>query len=212
MALCAISTFGLAVVAHSARSQPVQQIAGTLAYMAPEQLRGHATAASDQYALGVLAYEWLAGSRPISGSSAQVAVQQTLASPPPLREQVPTLPPLVERVVMRALAKDPDARFPTIEADDQVPPGHTINVLVSLTVEKETPQVEIKATGDAVKTTPPGPTGSGLPSLMNSRLPSRMRRNSEWLWRCGGCGILPAGSVVSCTSTNSPVARVPDNT
>jgi len=109
VALCAISTFGLAVVAHSARSQPVQQIAGTLAYMAPEQLRGHATAASDQYALGVLAYEWLAGSRPFSGSSAQVAVQQTLASPPPLREQVPTLPPLVERVVMRALAKDPDA-------------------------------------------------------------------------------------------------------
>jgi len=51
--------FGLAVVAHSARSQPVQQTAGTLAYMAPEQLRGHVTAASDQYALGVLAYEWL---------------------------------------------------------------------------------------------------------------------------------------------------------
>jgi predicted ATPase/class 3 adenylate cyclase len=111
-----LSDFGLAIVAHSARSQPVQQTAGTLAYMAPEQLRGHATAASDQYALGVLAYEWLAGERPFSGSSTQVAVQQTLASPPLLREKVPALPPLVERVVMRALAKDPDARFPTIEA------------------------------------------------------------------------------------------------
>src|SRR6266566_2456894 len=111
-----LSDFGLAVVAHSARSQPVQQTAGTLAYMAPEQLRCHVTAASDQYALVVLAYEWLAGSRPFSGSSIQVAVQQTLASPSLLREKVPTLPPLVERVVMRALAKDPDARFPTIEA------------------------------------------------------------------------------------------------
>jgi predicted ATPase/class 3 adenylate cyclase len=111
-----LSDFELAIVALSAHSQPVQQAAGTLAYMAPEQLRGHATAASDQYALGVIAYEWLAGERPFSGSSTQVAVQQTLASPPPLREKVPTLPPLVEQVVMRALAKDPDARFPTIEA------------------------------------------------------------------------------------------------
>ena len=110
-----LSDFELAVVAHSARSQPVQQAAGTLAYMAPEQLRGHATTASDQYALGVLAYEWLAGERPFSGSSTQVAVQQTLSSPPPLREKVPTLPSLVEQVVMRALAKDPDERFPTIE-------------------------------------------------------------------------------------------------
>src|SRR3989442_2556899 len=102
-----LSDFGLAIVAHSARSQPVQQTAGTLAYMAPEQLRGHATAASDQYALGALAYEWLAGERPFSGSSTQVAVQQTLASPPPLREKVPMLPSPVELVVLRALPKDP---------------------------------------------------------------------------------------------------------
>ena len=110
-----LSDFGLAMVAHSARSQPVQQAAGTLAYMAPEQLRGHATAASDQYALAVLAYEWLTGSRPFTGSSTQVAVQLTLAPPPPLHDLVPTLPPLVEQVVMRALAKDPDERFPSIE-------------------------------------------------------------------------------------------------
>jgi len=111
-----LSDFGLAIVAHSARSQPVQQTAGTLAYMAPEQLRGQATAASDQYALGVLAYEWLAGERPFSGSSTQVAVQHTLTSPPPLREKVPTLPSLVEQVVVRALANDPSERFPTVEA------------------------------------------------------------------------------------------------
>ena len=111
-----LSDFGLAIVAHSARSQSVQQTAGTLAYMAPEQLRGQATAASDQYALGILAYEWLAGERPFSGPSTQVAVQQTLASPPPLREKVPTLPSLVEQVVFQALAKDPSARFPTVEA------------------------------------------------------------------------------------------------
>jgi predicted ATPase/class 3 adenylate cyclase len=110
-----LSDFGLAIVAHSARSQTMQPTAGTLAYMAPEQLRGQATAASDQYALGVIAYEWLAGERPFSGSSTQIAVQHTLASPPPLLEKVPTLPSVVEQVVMRALAKDPNERFPSVD-------------------------------------------------------------------------------------------------
>ena len=111
-----LADFGLAIVAHSARSQPLQQSAGTLAYMAPEQLQGHPIPASDQYALGVVAYEWLAGERPFSGSYTEVAAQQTLASPPSLCEKVPTLPSAVEHVVFRALAKDPSARFPTVEA------------------------------------------------------------------------------------------------
>ena len=111
-----LSDFGLAIVAHSARSQPFQQTAGTLAYMAPEQLQGHPTPASDQYALGVVAYEWLAGERPFSGSYTEVAVKHTLTSPPSLCEKVPTLPSTVEHVVFRALAKDPNERFPTVEA------------------------------------------------------------------------------------------------
>ncbi len=87
-----LSDFGLTIVAQSARSQPFQQTAGTLAYMAPEQLQGHPTSASDQYALGVLVYEWLAGERPFSGSLPELAVKQALAPPPALAEKVPTLP------------------------------------------------------------------------------------------------------------------------
>src|SRR5438105_12933133 len=48
-----LSDFGLAIIVHSTRSQPLQQTAGTLAYMAPEQLNAHPHLASDQYALGV---------------------------------------------------------------------------------------------------------------------------------------------------------------
>ena len=111
-----LSDFGLAIVAHSVRSQPFQQVAGSLAYMAPEQLGGHPTPASDQYALGVLVYEWLAGERPFSGSLPEVLVKQTQASPPPLSEKVPTIPAVVEQVVLQALAKDPKLRFASVQA------------------------------------------------------------------------------------------------
>src|SRR2546421_7295585 len=93
-----LSDFGLALVAHSTRSQSFQQTAGTLAYMAPEQLEGHPTAASDQYALGVLVYEWLAGERAFSGSLTELAVKQVLAPPPALSERVPTIPAMVGQV------------------------------------------------------------------------------------------------------------------
>jgi predicted ATPase/serine/threonine protein kinase/DNA-binding CsgD family transcriptional regulator len=111
-----LSDFGLAILAHSARSQSFQQTAGTLAYMAPEQLEGHPTPASDQYALGVLVYEWLAGERPFSGSVTELAVKQALAPPPSLSEKVPTLPSTVEQVVLQALAKDHAQRFPSVQA------------------------------------------------------------------------------------------------
>src|SRR6266700_237870 len=92
-----LSDFGLALLTHSARSQSFQQPAGTLAYMAPEQLEGHPTAASDQYALGVLVYEWLAGERPFSGPVTELAVKQVLAPTPALAEKVPTLPVMVDQ-------------------------------------------------------------------------------------------------------------------
>ena len=111
-----LSDFGLAQVAHSARAHSLQQTAGTLAYMAPEQLAGHPLSASDQYALGVLVYEWLVGERPFSGPLAELAFKQTLAPPPALSEKVPTLPAAVEQVVLQALAKDPHLRFPSAQA------------------------------------------------------------------------------------------------
>src|SRR3989442_9649806 len=111
-----LSDFGLAMVAHSTRSQPSQQTAGPLAYMAPEQLQGHPTPASDQYALGVMVYEWLCGERPFSGPLTELAVKQVLAPPPALSEKVPTLPVVVEQVVRQALAKDPEQRFASVQA------------------------------------------------------------------------------------------------
>jgi len=111
-----LSDFGLAIVAQSSRYAQALDSAGTIAYMAPEQIQAHPTLASDQYALGVVTYEWLVGERPFTGSTSEIAVKQSLTSPPSLCAQLPTIPSMVEQVVFRALAKDPHERFPTVKA------------------------------------------------------------------------------------------------
>jgi serine/threonine protein kinase len=110
-----LSDFGIAVVAHSEHSMSTQQMAGTLPYMAPEQIRGKPQPASDQYSLGVVIYEWLSGSRPFQGSSQWEIMNQHLSSPPPnLREKNPAISREVEQVVLKALSKDPQQRFASV--------------------------------------------------------------------------------------------------
>ncbi len=106
-----LSDFGLVLIAQSSRSQTVNVIAGTAPYMAPEQLQGRLRFASDQYSLGIIAYEWLTGERPFKGSFVEIASQHMLVPPPSLQQKVPTLPDAVEQVVLKALAKEPTQRF-----------------------------------------------------------------------------------------------------
>ena len=75
--------------------------------MAPEQIQGKPRPASDQYSLGIVAYEWLSGNVPFQGSALEVYGQHMHVLPEPLRGKVPTLSVGVEQVVMQALAKEP---------------------------------------------------------------------------------------------------------
>ena len=111
-----LSDFGIALVSQSSRYQSTQEVVGTLAYMAPEQFHGKPVAASDQYALGIVVYEWLTGGRPFHGSFAEIASQHVLAPPPLLREKIPEITPAIQEVVHRALAKEPQQRFLRVEA------------------------------------------------------------------------------------------------
>jgi serine/threonine protein kinase len=111
-----LSDFGIALVTHSSRYHSTKDMAGTIAYMAPEQISGHPRPASDQYALGIVVYEWLCGTRPFQGSYTEVAIQHSVTQPPPLREHLPTLSPDVEHVVLTALAKQPEERFASVSA------------------------------------------------------------------------------------------------
>ena len=109
-----LSDFGIATIAKTSRSEKVEEAAGTVAYMAPEQLQGRPRAASDQYALGIVVYEWLSGATPFQGTFTEVASQQLFASLPPLRQKVATISPALEAVVARALSKEPRERFASI--------------------------------------------------------------------------------------------------
>ncbi len=106
-----LSDFGLASLTSPTEGPQVQERLGTLAYTAPEQMRGRPSAASDQFALAVIVYEWLSGQLPFQATASQLSQQQMYAPPPPLCEQRPELPVGVEQVVLQALSTDPALRF-----------------------------------------------------------------------------------------------------
>ena len=92
-------------------------IVGTPEYMSPEQCRGvEITPASDQYALGLVAYAMLTGAPPFAGQSFNVLMQQTSTEPTPVRDVRPDCPPEVASAVERMLAKSAHDRWPDIVA------------------------------------------------------------------------------------------------
>lgn len=111
-----LSDFGLVQTIHTSSSQSTQEMAGTLLYMAPEQIQGKPRAASDQYALGVVTYEWFAGTPPFRGSLTEVVAQHLAASPPSLCARFPEIPSDLEQVIFKALAKESQQRFPDIQS------------------------------------------------------------------------------------------------
>ncbi len=110
--------FGLARLLSDASKSQASLIAGTLAYMAPEQLKGEkADFRSDLYSLGVLCYEYLCGTTPFDADNPGALLLKTLTEPaPPLRNCVPDLSPQLESVIMCLLEKEPAARFDSATA------------------------------------------------------------------------------------------------
>ncbi len=111
-----LSDFGIAIVAQSSRYQNTQNMGGTMAYIAPEQIQGHPRPASDQYSLGIVVYEWLSGNYPFHGSMAEIVAQHLAVPPSPLHEKIPTISSDVEQIVLTALEKDPYKRFRSVKA------------------------------------------------------------------------------------------------
>ncbi len=110
-----LADFGVAKFT-SATASASQAVRGTPASMAPEQWEGHPVPATDQYALAVMAYELLAGRLPFQGGLSQVMFQHFNTPPPAPSTFNPRIPKAIDAVLLRALAKRPDERFPSISA------------------------------------------------------------------------------------------------
>jgi serine/threonine-protein kinase len=113
-----LTDFGIARSNVDATMTAAGIMLGTPAYLSPEQASGTAlTPASDVYALGIVAFELLTGRRPFESETASGLLYQHLTTPPPAPSTLrPGLAPAVDAVVLRALSKEPGARFPSAGA------------------------------------------------------------------------------------------------
>jgi eukaryotic-like serine/threonine-protein kinase len=104
----AVADFGIARIASDTAMTKTGQVLGTAAYLSPEQALGKpATDASDRYALAVVAYELLTGSKPFEGEMPAAQARQHIEAPVPPAEG---LPRAVDGVLERGMAKDPADR------------------------------------------------------------------------------------------------------
>ncbi|HEY3960494.1 MAG TPA: Stk1 family PASTA domain-containing Ser/Thr kinase [Solirubrobacteraceae bacterium] len=111
-----VTDFGIARAGASDMTM-TGSIMGTAQYLSPEQAQGHpVSATSDLYSIGVILYELLTGVIPFEGETAvAIAFKQVSAEPRPPSELNPALPPSLDAIVLRALAKDPAARYASAE-------------------------------------------------------------------------------------------------
>ncbi|HLW02613.1 MAG TPA: serine/threonine-protein kinase [Ktedonobacterales bacterium] len=108
-----LADFGLVKEYHP-ESDTNTLAVGTADYVAPEQIEGHPVPASDQYALAVMTYELLAGRLPFTGAVAEVALKHLREEPPPPRRFNPAIPEGIEQVILRAMRKKPQERWPSV--------------------------------------------------------------------------------------------------
>jgi hypothetical protein len=192
--------FGLAKLANAAPEDALTrtgQIVGTPYYMSPEQIANRTVdERSDVYALGCLLHHMTTGAPPFTGEEVQLLYQHIEQPPEPLRKLRPEAPAALEAILLRALAKQPDRRFPTmremaraLKAIEWLPaPGRSFG-----------DEPENTARVPAVKSPPPSPR---WPWLVGVAVASAISAGVTWkLTARSGGGLLlvtsrPPGAAV----------------
>ncbi|MDI3286771.1 serine/threonine-protein kinase [Polyangium sp. 15x6] len=153
----------------------VGMVMGTFAYMAPEAARGMegVDARSDLYALGVVMYEMLTGKRPFEEKDPGLHLRKIRSEDPPsMRERAPEIkvPPRIDALVLRLLAREPDRRFASAN-----------EVLAALDEAAAAPEKELeKALGSEIKNAP-----EAAPTQAASPAPKRLDKRSLILIAAG---------------------------
>jgi eukaryotic-like serine/threonine-protein kinase len=108
-----VTDFGTAKILQFGTVQQTAHVMGTPSYMSPEQVKGRAVdGRSDIFSLGVMLYEMVTGEKPFPGQNITTVIYKIVNEDPvPPRQIDPSIHPGISGVVMKALAKEPDARY-----------------------------------------------------------------------------------------------------
>ena len=191
-----VADFGVASAVGMRSLTAVGAVLGTAGYLAPEQAQGlRAGAASDRYALAVVAFELLAGSRPFAAESwTAEAVAHVNAPVPSLCDRRRELPCELDPVFERALAKDPADRYPSCAA--------FVEAIRRTFAETSDRTVAFQPAAPVAP--PPAHTGDLSPAA----LPHRRRPRWPWLLvPLAAAGVVAAILLTRGTSTPAPAHR-----
>ncbi|MDE2165927.1 MAG: serine/threonine protein kinase [Alphaproteobacteria bacterium] len=174
-----IMDFGIARVRGSQRLTRTGNIVGTLAYVAPEQIKGgEGDERSDLYSLACVLYEMLAGDPPFNAATEYELIRaQVDTSPQTLKVRLPDIPAALDEALMRALVKDPHERFASVAefghalGADEVS-THAIDIIHHDVLATIGPSVGPELVADPIPMLTPNTNGVGRQS---SSLPPRSR-------------------------------------
>jgi beta-lactam-binding protein with PASTA domain/tRNA A-37 threonylcarbamoyl transferase component Bud32 len=180
-----VADFGIARAGASEITE-VGAIMGTAQYLSPEQAQGHAVnEASDLYSIGVVLFEMLTGRPPFEGDSAvAIALKHVNQPPPSPREFRPEIPPDLEAVVLKALAKRPEDRYSDadsfirdLEAVERRLDGQPPDSETTAAFPPPLPRATAQATSTATVESPASPPAMGVePPAVETGEPQPRRR------------------------------------
>jgi serine/threonine-protein kinase len=213
-----VTDFGIAQAGASEMTM-TGSIMGTAQYLSPEQAQGHAVSAvSDLYAVGVILYELLTGAVPFDGDTAvAIAFKQVSAQPLAPSEVTPALPAVLDEIVLRALAKDPAARYGSAEefiaalraARERLPAGAATAIFATQPPQAPGTATHVMSTGAALSTgVPPAalllpPDGAEPPESEDERAAKKRRNLRLALAGAAAVAIVALALVLALTRPSS---------
>jgi hypothetical protein len=195
---CYLCDFGLIKQMHAdTAATATDQLVGSVPYVAPEQIAGEEIdGRTDVYSLGCSIFHCLAGSVPYQGQTdVEVIYAHLRGEPPALSSRVAGLPPALDGVVARAMARSKEDRYLTCSAlvaaaAAQVPAGGRVRAPL---VDDETRSIGLPPAPAATAATLPAPTGAG-PAPTHPAPPGAVQppggRRGRGRWLLGGAALL----------------------